>query len=154
MHINVSSIGFKGKDEIVRRGFRDLPENYYPHTNLKYEKKNQYFNTLKISAQFYCQKEPPYPSFKGTWVLEKNFFFFPYYSHTCSIWEVPARGLSELQLGPTYTTAMATTDPEPHLRPYDGFLTHWVRPVIQLAFLRPCWVLSLLRHNGNSEKNV
>ena len=41
MHINVSSTGFKGKDEIVQGEYRDLLENYYPHTNLKYKTKQK-----------------------------------------------------------------------------------------------------------------
>lgn len=64
MHINVSSIGFKGKDEIVRRGFRDLPENYYPHTNLKYEKKISILTHSKLVPSFIVKRNPPTQALK------------------------------------------------------------------------------------------
>ena len=53
MHVNGTE--FKEKDEIVQGEYGDLLENYC-QTNLQC-KKNQYFNKLKISAQFTFKME-------------------------------------------------------------------------------------------------
>ena len=74
MHFNVSSTGFKGKDEIVQR-IQGLASELFPLHKFKIQKKkkkNKYFNTFKISAQILFSKQKLQQALKEFEFLRKT----------------------------------------------------------------------------------
>ena len=87
---------------------------------------------------------------------KSTFFFFPFYSYTCSIWKFPGPKSNQScscrpVLQPQQHWIQATSATFVTACSNARSLTHWTKPALKpTSSQRQCWVLNPLRHNRNS----